>query len=558
MTDSLESAVDALATHEPTRWVREACGVTRSETHIPLLVHIEAHSPVTSRHKVLLIGGFSGTREDVDLALRATTLVGDSTGIALSAIPCANPDGLRLAVGPGNGAGGRPTTGYPPNDGYYFDECDPEARYLWRQACFLAPDIVLEVRNGSAVAWESTNPSSELSRALGAEQLGPSDSMLAALATGRPSGLAPIPGVRLTSDESGLETQLTAFLDALLKQTSPDRSPARIELDTRLSRSPLGIAQTLASQYGHTLNPVVYTQGVAISGRLRLAKLVGSLEETAADISGLVDPMFSASGNIVAEGAEGAAIAGLVWCDELSRVTGDPKYSGALVSAADKFRDAERSQPPQPCDPDYRTEDMFFSAAILGRAYGLTGDATYLDILTEFLLEAKVQQPNGLFWHARSVPYFWGRGNGFAALGYAEALTYLPKDHPAREAVLEIHLRHLEALSALQRPSGMLTEVLDFPGSYQEHTVTSMFGYAVARGLRLGWLDERHRDNLGLAWSGCMEHIDLDGGLVDGCTGTGPQSDLRAYLDRPAEFGRDDRTGNLALWFAVEMARLHE
>ena len=85
-----------------------------------------------------------------------------------------------------------------------------------------------------------------------------------------------------------------------------------------------------------------------------------------------------------------------------------------------------------------------------------------------------------------------------------------------------------------------------------------MFGYAVGRGLRFGWLDNRHRDNLELAWRGCKERIDLDGGLVDGCTGTGPQSDLRAYLDRPAEFGRDDRTGNLALWFAVEMARLHE
>ena len=28
------------------------------------------------------------------------------------------------------------------------------------------------------------------------------------------------------------------------------------------------------------------------------------------------------------------------------------------------------------------------------------------------------------------------------------------------------------------------------------------------------------------------------------------------YLDRAAEFGQDDRAGNLALWFAVEMERL--
>jgi hypothetical protein len=33
-------------------------------------------------------------------------------------------------------------------------------------------------------------------------------------------------------------------------------------------------------------------------------------------------------------------------------------------------------------------------------------------------------------------------------------------------------------------------------------------------------------------------------------------NDRRFYLDRAAEFGQDDRTGNLALWCAVEMERL--
>ena len=102
----------------------------------------------------------------------------------------------------------------------------------------------------------------------------------------------------------------------------------------------------------------------------------------------------------------------------------------------------------------------------------------------------------------------------------------------------------------------MLTEVLDYPGSYQEHTATCMVGYAAARGLRRGWLDARFRPLADRAWRGVVERISLEGELVDGCTGTGPQADLRGYLDRPAISGRDDRTGNLALWFAVEMERL--
>ena len=46
------------------------------------------------------------------------------------------------------------------------------------------------------------------------------------------------------------------------------------------------------------------------------------------------------------------------------------------------------------------------------------------------------------------------------------------------------------------------------------------------------------------------------GNVVDGCASTGAQENLKDYLDRPAIFGFDDRSGGMALWFAVEMERL--
>ena len=196
------------------------------------------------------------------------------------------------------------------------------------------------------------------------------------------------------------------------------------------------------------------------------------------------------------------------------------------------------------------------AGALLGRAYALTGDESFLEIQTNFLLSADIQQDDGLFWHCRSVPYYWGRGNGFAALGYAETLTFLPEDHPHRERLVSMHKRHIDALRRLQRPSGLLCQLLDFPGSYQELTATCMVGYAVARGLRLGWLDDSYREFADSLWSAASERIGTDGHIVDGCTGTGAVNDRRFYLDRAAEFGQDDRTGNLALWCAVEMARL--
>ena len=51
------------------------------------------------------------------------------------------------------------------------------------------------------------------------------------------------------------------------------------------------------------------------------------------------------------------------------------------------------------------------------------------------------------------------------------------------------------------------------------------------------------------------ERIDEAGGVVDGCISTGVMPDTRAYLNRTAVNGYDDRTGSLALWFACEMAQ---
>ena len=121
---------------------------------------------------------------------------------------------------------------------------------------------------------------------------------------------------------------------------------------------------------------------------------------------------------------------------------------------------------------------------------------------------------------------------------------------------MELYRDLIESLGRLQHLSGMLPQVLDFPGSYDEFTATCMLGYALARGLRRGWLPPEYRDKAELAWYAISERIDDVGNVTDACASTGVQLTVRRYLDRPAIFGFDDRSGGLALWFAVEMERL--
>ena len=560
MTLSFTEQIGAVVAESGVPWTRDGCGVTRRDTQIGSLVHRDAYLDDSDRHRVLLVGGLSGTSDDVDAAVSVLEAYASSrrlrNRVALSAIPCANPDGLELGVGPGNGSGGDPSTGYPPEGGFFNHETDPEARYLWRYISFMAPDYVLEVRAGGRVEWECAGVSPVVADALDAQAMTEDSSLLSALSQGRPNDLGQAPGIRLTAPVADVSSELEKLWRALDGLDAPVASQARSELAGRRGRSPLDVAASLVARYGDDLDPVIYTKGVSISGRLRYGQLTGEAEQYAQGVSELVEPYLSGSKSWFGESDGGANHAGLVWCEEMFEVTGDERYRDLMLETADLYRGNDLGVPPPPCDPDYRTEDFFFSGALMGRAFGLTGDASYMDIQAEFLLNADIQQDDGLFMHCRSVPYYWGRGNGFAALGYAETLSRMPESHPARDTLIDMHTRHLDALRGLQRPSGMLSQLLDFPGTYQELTSVCMTGYAVARGLRLGWLDDSYRGFIDSLWRAASERIGIDGSVVDGCTGTGAVDDRRFYIDRAAEFDQDDRTGNLALWFAVEMERL--
>jgi rhamnogalacturonyl hydrolase YesR len=534
--------------------------LTGSFRPIPALLDKDAYSIGPQRPRILLIAGLSGMASDVLLGVRALQiLVGSdasrATSVVLNAIPCANPEGLELGLASDNGAGGNPAGGYPPENDFYHNSQDPEAHYLWRWVSYLAPDLVLEIKAGGHIRWENNDAGRKLAPAVGAVGMRDPGSLLAELGKESAGSPGSIPGLRLIAPESLLSRELTRLVAVLADPALQEASNARQALEARCNRPPLEVAAVLAAKYGHALDPLNYTQGVAISGRLRLDQLNGNSSSVPGIVAMLKQTPLASSGPFGGQPST-AAMAGVVWATELAEATGDQTWADLLVRAANLYEDIGPGQAPPPSDPDFRTEDMFMNAALLGRAYRVTGHAQYIDLLTRFLKDSNIQQDNGLFWHCRSAPYLWGRGNGFAALGLAEALTDLPDDHPDRPAILSMHRSHLESLTRYQQPSGMYLQVLDIPGSYQEFTSTCMIGYAMARGLRLGWLDSSFSAPLQLAWQGVAQRIDYEGNVVDACMSTGVQASIEDYLSRPAVSGFDDRSGGMALWFAVEVERL--
>jgi unsaturated rhamnogalacturonyl hydrolase len=204
------------------------------------------------------------------------------------------------------------------------------------------------------------------------------------------------------------------------------------------------------------------------------------------------------------------------------------------------------------------TDDMFMASSLLARVASRSPDDRYSRAVGQLLVEYshKLQRADGLFIHAADAPHAWGRGNGFAALGLVEALTHLPESWPDRRRVLDVYRRHMRALARHQSGDGSWRQVVDEPDSYRELTVTAMTTAAMARGVRLGWLDRDFVTTIDRGWDAVMARVADDGAVRDVCPSTGAGPTKEHYLNRPAITGADDRGGAMALLAAIEIADL--
>jgi len=205
----------------------------------------------------------------------------------------------------------------------------------------------------------------------------------------------------------------------------------------------------------------------------------------------------------------------------------------------------------------YWIDDMFMITILQVQAYRATGDPRYIDRaareMTAYL--DKLQQPNGLFYHAPDAPFFWGRGNGWVAAGMAELLRSLPPAHPLRTRIMAGYLAMMKSLLPLQGPEGMWRQLLDHPKAWPESSSTGMFTFAMITGVKNGWLDSKTYGRAARkGWLALVGNLDANGDLRNVCEGTGRKNDLDYYLNRARNTG--DLHGQAPiLWCASALLR---
>lgn len=185
-------------------------------------------------------------------------------------------------------------------------------------------------------------------------------------------------------------------------------------------------------------------------------------------------------------------------------------------------------------------DDMFMITALQAQAYRATKDEKYINRAAKemVLYLDSLQKPNGLFYHAPDVPFFWGRGNGWMAAGMAEMLSALPANNPDRPRIIKGYQTMMSALLAYQAPSGMWRQLIDEPTSWEESSSTGMFAYAMVVGVKKGWLNkEKYAPAARKAWLGLVSQLDENGDVKEVCEGTNKKNDKQYYLDRKRVVG---------------------
>ena len=248
-----------------------------------------------------------------------------------------------------------------------------------------------------------------------------------------------------------------------------------------------------------------------------------------------------------------------IWPFEMYRQTGDKKYleKGKLL-ADDEYKTAR---------PDglatytrFWVDDMYMVGSLQLQAYKSLKDTVYLNRSARQLVTCceKLQRPNGLFYHRKDAPFYWGRGNGWAAAAMAEVLPMLPEDNKYYKPLMNAYLEMMDALLSLQGKDGMWHQLLDDPSSFAESSCTGMFLYAMATGLGKGWLpQDRFACPVQKCWEALAGYVNENGAVREVCVGTNAKNNKKHYLTRPRHTGNFHGQAAV-LWAAAAMARLGE
>ena len=241
----------------------------------------------------------------------------------------------------------------------------------------------------------------------------------------------------------------------------------------------------------------------------------------------------------------------------LYRVTQDARYAKAA-----KFLEEQLAQQPRTASGGYwhkqiYPNQMWLDGAYMAEPFRAAYAATFQqpkdfdDIAKQLLLmdEHMRDERTGLLRHgwdeSKKMPWadrqtglspeVWGRAMGWYVMALVDVLDWFPADHPQRAALVTALNRNVASILKLQDPSsGLWWQVMSHAphhgltmakqpdgsirlgalraedGNYLEASASCMFTYAIAKGVRLGYVPQSDGAAAKKAWEGIQKHFITD------------------------------------------------
>lgn len=267
-------------------------------------------------------------------------------------------------------------------------------------------------------------------------------------------------------------------------------------------------------------------------------------------MKGAVDELVTADGAIPTYKPEENQLDSILMGRQLLRlygVTQDKRY----LTAATLLYDQLQKQPRAPSggfwhkqrypnqmwlDGLYMAEPFYAEYASMSHRPEKFTDITHqFALVAEHMRDAKT----GLLYHGWDEskeqrwadkktglsPEIWGRAMGWYMMALVDTLDYYSADDAGRKQLLAILGEEAAALVRVQdAKTGLWYEVLDkgtAKGNYLESSASSMFVYALAKGVRRGYLPERYLANAERGYKGILaKFIEVGPGDDVSVTGT--------------------------------------
>jgi unsaturated rhamnogalacturonyl hydrolase len=337
-------------------------------------------------------------------------------------------------------------------------------------------------------------------------------------------------------------TLILCFIPCALTQAAAPATPAQKMAATVLQQHPASATTLAPCTWG-------YEDGFRLDG------MVAEWHNTADPalfnyIKSAVDPCIAADGSIVGYKPDTHTLDNIEMGRAvlfLYRVTSQPKYALAA-----KFLHNQLDLQPRTASGGYWHKQIYPNQMWLDGAYmaepfraqyaaTFQSPADFDDIAKQLLLmDQHMRDPDsGLLRHgwdeSKQMPWadkttglspeVWGRAMGWYAMALVDTLDWFPpssdQSHPQRAALIAALNRTMAAVIEVQNAkTGLWWQVMTHdsePGNYFEASASCMLPYALAKGVRMGYLPQADEENAKRAWEGIQKQFiaaDPDGTLV--------------------------------------------